>query len=61
MTIVPFDSEVASTGQRHPMSNKIKDFLIKIKGEGDIKFVDDRLGYDGDVDLFIRHGGWKLR
>jgi hypothetical protein len=51
MTIVPFDSEVASTGQRHPMSNKIKDFLIKIKGEGDIKFVDDRLGYDGDVDL----------
>jgi hypothetical protein len=33
------------------MSNKIKDFLIKIKGEGDIKFVDDRLGYDGDVDL----------
>ena len=51
MTIIPFDSEVASTGQRHPMSNKIKDFLIKIKGEGDIKFVDDRLGYDGDVDL----------
>lgn len=51
MTIVPFDSEVASTGERHPQSDKIKNFLVKIKQEGGIKFVDDRLGYEGEVDL----------
>lgn len=51
MTIVPFDSEVASSGGPHPRSEHIKDFLIKIGGEGGIKFVDDRLKYIEDIDI----------
>lgn len=51
MTIIPFDSEVASTGQRHPRSEQIKDFLVKVKSEGGIKFIDDRLNYVDEIDL----------
>jgi hypothetical protein len=51
MTIVPFDSEVASTGSPHPRSEDIKDFLVKIREEKGIKFVDDRLAYVEDIDL----------
>jgi len=51
MTIVPFDTYVASTGERHPKSDLIKDMLVKVSDEGGIKFVDDRLGYAGEVDL----------
>ena len=51
MTIVPFDSYIASTGARHPKSDQIKDMLVNVGEEQGIKFVDDRLGYNGEVDL----------
>ena len=51
MTIVPFYVEVASTGEKYPESEQIKDMLVNIGEENGIKFVDDRLLPDASVNV----------
>lgn len=50
MTIVPFKTLVASTGETHPNSDEIVDTLFQ-QSTAQIKFVDTRLEIKGSIDI----------
>lgn len=50
MSIIPFEVTVASTGEPHPLNDKIIKMLYKSSTDS-VKFIDNTLTQEGDIDV----------